>query len=579
MNSIPASQLVNVIPSVLAAGGNPLSLNAVFLTNNASIPIGTIKSFSTLGDVEDWFGPTSIEAILAGKYFAGYDNALTLPGTLYFTQYNTSAVAAYLRSGSFEGVALSVINALSGTLVVSIDGEIVTSGTINLAGATSFTNAAALIQAGIQVAGGIFSGQATITDGASGPGNTLTVSAVTSGALHVGDVVVGAGIALGTTITAFLTGTGGVGTYTVSGAAQDIEPAVAITVSSTATVTYSSQLARFIISSPTTGAASTIGFAAGTISTGLKFTSATGAEISPGAATATPAGKMASVVLLTQNWVTFMTTFEPILADKLLFAQWVQTTNKRYAYVAWDSDVAPLAGAAPNSFGAQCEAAEYNGIWVQYEPATDDGNGRKAAFVCGTVASIDFTATQGRITFAYKGQAGLVVDVVDATTAANLESNGYNFYGAYATANDRFVNLQKGTTPGAYRFFDSYINQVWLNNELQLAFMVLLTSVRSIPYNTQGYNTLRATAQDPIQSAKNAGVIQPGVTLSNSQKAQVNTAAGLNISDTLQTEGYYFQVLDASPVVRANRLSPPMTLWYTDGGSIHNIDLASIAIQ
>jgi len=287
---------------------------------------------------------------------------------------------------------------------------------------------------------------------------------------------------------------------------------------------------------------------------------------------------MAAIANVTQNWATFMTVFEPDTDTKLLFAQWVQTTNKRFAYVAWDSDAAPLAGVAPTSFAAQCAAAEMDGIFPIYEPATDDGNGRKAAFVCGTVGSIDFTATQGRITFAYKGQAGLVADITDATVANNLIANGYNFYGAYATANDRFVNLQRGSTPGQYKFFDPYVNQIWLNSSLQLAFMTLLTSIRSLPYNTTGYNLLRATGQDPIQAALNAGVIQPGVTLSNSQKAQVNTAAGANIANTLQTSGYYLQILDADPIVRANRGSPPMTLWYTDGGSIQNIELASIDV-
>jgi hypothetical protein len=47
-------------------------------------------------------------------------------------------------------------------------------------------------------------------------GNTLTVSAVASGALSVGQVLSGAGVTAGTRITARLTGTGGVGTYTVS---------------------------------------------------------------------------------------------------------------------------------------------------------------------------------------------------------------------------------------------------------------------------------------------------------------------------------------------------------------------------
>jgi len=45
---------------------------------------------------------------------------------------------------------------------------------------------------------------------------TLTVSAVTSGALSVGVVLSGTGVTVGTTITALGTGTGGVGTYTVS---------------------------------------------------------------------------------------------------------------------------------------------------------------------------------------------------------------------------------------------------------------------------------------------------------------------------------------------------------------------------
>ena len=47
-------------------------------------------------------------------------------------------------------------------------------------------------------------------------GTTLTISAVASGTLQVGQVISGSGIASGTTITALGTGTGGVGNYTVS---------------------------------------------------------------------------------------------------------------------------------------------------------------------------------------------------------------------------------------------------------------------------------------------------------------------------------------------------------------------------
>ena len=52
-------------------------------------------------------------------------------------------------------------------------------------------------------------------------GNTLTVTSITSGRMKIGHKLSGEGIAAGTRVTAFETGTGGVGTYTI-----DTSPAV-----------------------------------------------------------------------------------------------------------------------------------------------------------------------------------------------------------------------------------------------------------------------------------------------------------------------------------------------------------------
>lgn len=577
MNSIPASQLVNVIPSVLAAGGNPLSLNAVFLTDDTSIPIGTVQAFATLEAVQDWFGPTSIEADLAAVYFSGYDGTLSLPNVLYFAQYNAGAVGAYLRSGSFAGFTLAQLQALSGTIIAAIDGRTITSANIDLSTATSFSNAAALIQTGLQTPGGAFTGIGTISDGAGGAGNILNVTTVTTGALKIGDVVVG-GVSPAA-IVAFVSGTGGLGTYTVGGAAQDFDPGGAITVASTATASYDAQLAEFLIHSPTTGVDSTIAFATGTLSAGLRFTSATGAVFSQGAAAATPNGAMNDITDVTQNWATFLTVFEPATDVMMDFAAWVQTTNDRYAYIGWYSDAAPLAGPAPASFPGLVVAANMSGVVPIYEPATDAGNGRKAALIAGIAASTDYEQANGSLAYAYKGQGGLVADITDATQALNLEANGSNFYGAYATANQRFTFLQRGVMPGPWKFINQYIDQIWLNNDLQLALMLLMVSIRKLPYNTTGYNNIRSAMLDPVQQALTNGVIQPGVQLSNSQRAQVNTDAGLNIAGVLSTSGYYIQILDAPPEVRAVGGTPPIKFWYTSGGAIQNLELASINVQ
>lgn len=496
--SIPASQLVNVIPGVLGAGGNPLSLNTVMLTTDPSVPIGAVLPFSTLADVQDFFGAVSTEATLAAVYFSGFNGATRLPGTLYFAQYNTADVAAYLRSASLADLTLADLQAFSGTLIVTIDGTAHTSAAIDLSGATSFSNAAALIQTALQG---------------------------------------------GTPVT-------------------------------TATVTYDSQLHAFVITSSTTGASSTIGYATGTIAADIRLQLAQGAVTSQGADTAVPAALMSAIVNVTQNWALFMTTVEPILATKEAFAAWVQTTESRYAYVAWDSDAAAITPNASGTFGAIVNAANDFGVVPVY-----DATGVLAAFICGVAASIDFTATNGRITFAFKNQSGIVANVTDATIADNLIGNGYNFYGSYSTANDEFSFLQPGQISGDWRWIDAYVNQIYLNSQFQLAFMELLANARSIPYNDAGYNLLRSAAMDPINEALNNGSIQPGIALSSAQAALVNTAAGFSIAGTLSTRGWYLQITPASALVRANRESPSMTFWYTDGGSIQKIELSSIDVQ
>jgi len=108
--------------------------------------------------------------------------------------------------------------------------------------------------------------------------------------------------------------------------------------------------------------------------------------------------------------------------------------------------------------------------------------------------------------------------------------------------------------------------------------MVLLTNRKSIPYNQAGYSQVRAACLDQIFAAVNFGAVRAGVTLSESQKASVNNDAGLQIDKTLYQRGWYMQVSDATPAVRAARGSPPATFWYLDGQSIQKINLASIEL-
>lgn len=144
--TIPAKKLVDVIPGVLGVGGAALALSGMILTTDTSVPIGTVQQFADAASVSGFFGPATPEASLASIYFAGFDGATANPGALLFAQYPTAPVAGYLRSGTLSGMTLAQLQAVTaGIMTITVDGALKTSSSINLATATSFSDAAAKI--------------------------------------------------------------------------------------------------------------------------------------------------------------------------------------------------------------------------------------------------------------------------------------------------------------------------------------------------------------------------------------------------------------------------------------------------
>lgn len=492
--TIPASDIVVVNPGVVSSGGSPLVLNGVMVSKNALLPTGRSTSFASAAAVSAFFGPSSAEYAQALIYFAGFDNSTVKPALLIFAPYADAARAAWVQSGSLAALSLTQLQALSGTLIVTVDGVVFTSSSINLTGVASFSAAA-------------------------------------------------------TAITAGFTGVG--------------KP----------TCTWNAVNSTFTLTSSTTGVTSTIGAVTGTLAAGLNFTAALGAIMSQGAAVDTPTTAMDTLKASTQNWASFMTLWEPVTADKQLFAAWTTAQNLRYVYVAWDTDAQAIVNNSSTCFGALAKSLKYNAVLTVYNTV------ELATFALGAIASVDFERPDGRITIAFKGQGGLASTVTDQNIANILLANGYNFYGTYATASQDFTFFYNGQISGDWLWLDPYINQIYLNAQFQLALMNLLTTVKSIPYNQNGYGLIRAAMLDPINSALSFGSIRTGVTLSASQTAQVNQAAGLDVAPLIQQQGYYLQIIDPSAQVRANRGTPVINFWYTDGGAVQKIVVSSVDLM
>jgi hypothetical protein len=162
---------------------------------------------------------------------AGANEAV--PGMAAYANFQTGAVSfaapGSIASGSVTGSiaasTASVTGSIGGTngdiLTVTAvgSGTLVPGATISGSGIASGTQIVSQVEG---TTGGIgeyvvsIPEQTVASTTVSATYGTLTVSAVSSGTLGVGNVLSGSGVTAGTTITALGTGTGGTGTYIVS---------------------------------------------------------------------------------------------------------------------------------------------------------------------------------------------------------------------------------------------------------------------------------------------------------------------------------------------------------------------------
>jgi len=357
--------------------------------------------------------------------------------------------------------------------------------------------------------------------------------------------------------------------------AQTLQTALDAQVSGV-TCTWDSVSQAFTITSATTGAASAVGYASSTgtpnLAELLRLTQAAGAVLSQGSAALSVDENLADIRAVTENWVTFTNLYDAEDTELVELAQWSGAQNVAYLFVCHSEDANLTNQSDTTSIAYQFAQADVTGVTLVY------GSVSYAAFIMGTAASIDWNRRQGTINFAFKSQSGLAPTVENATTAATLLGKKCNIYGNYATRNDQFIWLYDGSMFGDYGYIDPFVNAIWLNAAIQLAVMQGLEQTPRVPYNEDGYSLIRSWLMDPIARAQNNGVIDPGVQLSEAQKAELFREAGMDITSYLDTDGYFLQVEDAGASVRVSRQSPAVSLWYTYGGSVNKIDIPSTLI-
>ncbi len=340
-------------------------------------------------------------------------------------------------------------------------------------------------------------------------------------------------------------------------------------------VAYSSQLNAFTITSGTTGASSSVTVATGTAADALSLTSKAGAVVSAGCVAVTYAEALNNLTQDLQNFVTFSTIEKPTLAEVLELAKWSNTqatAGNQFLYVYHDDDVKLTQDGSTGTIADELLTLNLDGVCGIY------GDAKYAAFIMGIAASIAWSQANSTITFKFKSLSGLEANVVNTKIAKALEAKRMNFVGKYSTRNDSFIFLSSGEMFGQWSWIDAYLNATWLNNALQVQIMAGFELSPRVAYTSAGYAQIRSWCMDVIKRAKNNGVLEAGVSLSETQKTELQRESGLDISSDLYNNGYYLQILDASVADRQQRLSPPCNFWYTYGGAVHKLSLPSTAI-
>ena len=398
--------------------------------------------------------------------------------------------------------------------------------------------------------------------GASISADLAAIKLVTAGTLNV--TINGTDIAL--------TGVDFSSVTSFSDAASVLQTALQADLAST-TVEYSSLTNAFTVHSPSTGENETITYATGTIADLFKFKDTDGAILSQGSDALTTTENMALIKAKTQNWVSFTTLYEADQTEHLGLSAWASSQGIEYLYVGWTAEAGLLVQGNTNTIADKIKAAEYGATLLVYD------NVDVATFVLGSVASINWERYQGTINFAFKSVDGVAATVTTQADADVLLSRGVSFMGNFATRNDSFTFMYNAAMFGRYGYVDAFVNTIWFKNVMQLSIMDGLTSAGRVPYNDRGYTLIRAWLQDPINRAVNNGTIDAGVQMSEKQKAQVYNETGKDLSRELFTNGYAVLVEDAGASVRVGRQSPNISVYYTYGGSVNKVEVASTAIM
>lgn len=307
----------------------------------------------------------------------------------------------------------------------------------------------------------------------------------------------------------------------------------------------------FIISSPTTGTASTITVASAdvdTLAASMKLLDATlvqgeNAESLTQALTACENASTAFYGVVVDD------KYDDVEADILAVSDWVQARTKVFFNTTHDAAV--LAAGNDTTVAGQIDGKENGRTLSVYAPQAATYAG---ASVAGRAFTVNFEGTNTTITLMYKKLP--TIPVAKLTSSQNAKLNEINCNVFLDVGGNSFFAESKmaGGT-----FFDTVHGTDWLQNRIETdVFNLLYQSTTKVPYTDVGIGMIVQKVEQGLRQGVTNGLIAPG-----------NTTDGEYLE--LGYKITYIPVSDVSSADKGNRIYRGITFVAVGAGAIHKV--------
>ncbi|WP_025138083.1 DUF3383 domain-containing protein [Achromobacter sp. DH1f] len=334
-----------------------------------------------------------------------------------------------------------------------------------------------------------------------------------------------------------------------------------------ATMVWDGVNSRFVVTSATTGATSTVGYATANtsgadISALLGLTQPQSAVPVPGIASETYLDAVQKLADKSNDWYGLQAAATGITDDAhLSVAAYIEAASPTRIHGVTTQSTAVLDPTITTDIASRLKAAKYKRSFCQYSSSSPYAS----ASMYGRAFTVNFLGNRTTITLKFKQEPGVTAETLTTTQVNALEGKNCNVFVNYD--NDTAI-IEQGVMANGY-FFDEVHGTDWFQNYLQTAlYNRLYTSTTKIPQTDAGVNDLLTAAAAAADQTVANGLVAPGVW-------NADGFGNLSRGDTLSS-GYYLYappVATQSQADREARKAPVIQGAFKLAGAIHSVDV------